>query len=84
MLDENAPDLYIPTMAFITYVLVTGLVKGMLKEFHPDVLVAASSSALATHLVEVLLLRAGLYTFAGEVSCPLVSSEEAASRAPSL
>ena len=26
--DENAPDLYIPLMAFITFVLITGLLKG--------------------------------------------------------
>ena len=26
--DENAPDLYIPLMAVITFVLVTGLLKG--------------------------------------------------------
>lgn len=26
--DMNAPDLYIPLMAFVTYVLVTGLLKG--------------------------------------------------------
>jgi hypothetical protein len=27
--DINAPDLYIPTMAYVTYVLVAGLVLGM-------------------------------------------------------
>ena len=31
--DENAPDLYIPTMAFITYVLVCGLLKGTQMKF---------------------------------------------------
>ena len=52
VLDENAPDLYIPLMAFITFVLITGLVKGMLNAFHPDVLVAACSSMLALHALE--------------------------------
>lgn len=37
--DENAPDLYIPLMAFITYTLLTGYVKGTKDSFTPEVLV---------------------------------------------
>jgi hypothetical protein len=39
MMDENAPDLYIPLMAFITYILVTGYAKGTKNSFTPEVLV---------------------------------------------
>lgn len=42
MLDENAPDLYIPLMAFITYILVTGYAKGTKNSFTPEVLVEVS------------------------------------------
>ena len=71
--DENAPDMYIPTMAFVTYLLVSGLAKGVTGDFHPDVLVTNCSSALLTNFVEVFLLRAALYTFAAKVPCPIVS-----------
>jgi hypothetical protein len=70
--DENAPDLYIPTMAFITFVLVAGLVKGVGDAFHPDVLVAAASAALAAAALEVFLVRAALYTFAADAAVPLL------------
>lgn len=30
--DVNAPDLYIPLMSFVTYILVAGFVKGSLGE----------------------------------------------------
>jgi YIF1 len=35
--DENAPDLYVPLMAFITYALITGFVKGRASTFTPEV-----------------------------------------------
>lgn len=72
VLDENAPDLYLPTMGFITFVLVTGLLKGVGNSFHPDVLVAACSSMFATQVVEVLVIRAGLYALASDAPCPLL------------
>ena len=78
--DENAPDLYIPTMAFITYVLVSGLAKGVLNEFHPDVLVATSSKVLLINLFEIILLRTALYTLAADVPTSLVSPCALASR----
>jgi len=37
--DENAPDLYIPLMGFITYTLVTSYVKGTKNKFTPETLV---------------------------------------------
>jgi protein transport protein YIF1 len=43
--DENAPDLYIPLMAFITYVLLTGYVKGTNNSFTPEVLVQVRAAA---------------------------------------
>lgn len=59
--DANAPDLYLPLMAFITYALITGFVKGRASNFTPDVLVEVTSSAVATTLLEVVIVRLGLY-----------------------
>lgn len=40
--DLNAPDLYIPLMAFITYILVMGFIMGITDTFTPEVLVRFS------------------------------------------
>ena len=70
--DSNAPDLYIPCMAFVTYVLCMGLVKGVIRDFHPDVLVAVATSTLATQGVEVLLLRAAMHALAPDAPLSMV------------
>lgn len=44
--DLNAPDLYIPVMAFITYVLVAGFVFGLQKRFSPEKLGILTTNAL--------------------------------------
>ncbi len=61
MLDENAPDLYIPLMAFVTYVLVTGYAKGTANTFTPEVLVDVTSSCLVMQALEMAAIRLGLY-----------------------
>ncbi|XP_058051170.1 protein YIF1B isoform X6 [Ahaetulla prasina] len=62
--DVNAPDLYIPVMAFITYLLVAGLALGTQNRFSPDLLGLLASSALAWLIVEVLAVLLGLYLVA--------------------
>lgn len=57
----NAPDLYIPTMAYVTYVLVAGLVLGMQERFTPEQIGIVASSALAWCLVELALYSCTLY-----------------------
>uniref|UniRef100_H3B4I6 Protein YIF1 n=1 Tax=Latimeria chalumnae TaxID=7897 RepID=H3B4I6_LATCH len=59
--DVNAPDLYIPTMAFITYVLLAGTALGIQKRFSPEVLGICASTALVWMVIEVLALLLGLY-----------------------
>ncbi|CAM9549133.1 unnamed protein product [Scytosiphon promiscuus] len=66
--DVNAPDLYVPLMSFITFVLVTGYAKGSAAAqshgagtFSPEVLTEVTSSCVVTQLLEVLLVRLGLY-----------------------
>ncbi|VTJ56179.1 Hypothetical predicted protein [Marmota monax] len=59
--DINAPDLYIPAMAFITYILVAGLALGTQDRFSPDLLGLQASSALAWLALEVLAILLSLY-----------------------
>lgn len=57
----NAPDLYIPTMAFITYILLAGVALGIQKRFSPEVLGMCASTALVWIIIEVLALVLALY-----------------------
>lgn len=59
--DVNAPDLYIPVMSFLTYVLVVGIVFGMRNAFQADVLAKYFSKGLAVLTIEVLVIKLGLY-----------------------
>jgi hypothetical protein len=59
--DLNSPDLYIPLMAFFTYVLLTGFSKGMTTaSFSPDVLVIAVWRCLALQVMESVAIKFGL------------------------
>lgn len=57
----NAPDLYIPTMAYVTYVLVAGLVLGTQQRFSPEQIGILASSALAWCIVELAIYSSTLY-----------------------
>ncbi|KAG8977790.1 hypothetical protein FRB95_014567 [Tulasnella sp. JGI-2019a] len=59
--DINAPDLYIPTMALITYVLTAALLAGINKQFHPEVLGVALSKGLAVLVLDVSFVKLGCY-----------------------
>jgi hypothetical protein len=59
--DLNAPDLYIPVMAFVTYVLLVGLLRGTLGNFTPQVMGEWASMGLVTVALEVLLIRIVLF-----------------------
>jgi hypothetical protein len=59
--DINAPDLYIPTMAFITYVLILGFVWGTSYKFTPEVLGTTASKGLFVLAIESLLVKFGFY-----------------------
>ncbi|XP_065135378.1 protein YIF1B isoform X2 [Paramisgurnus dabryanus] len=62
--DINAPDLYIPVMAFITYILVAGLALGTQNRFSPEILGMQASSALVWLIIEVLAVLLSLYLVA--------------------
>jgi len=60
--DANAPDLYIPTMALVTYVLATGLVKGAWMRFDPEVLVDAFGTSVMALVVQVMCMRGFMWS----------------------
>lgn len=59
--DVNAPDLYIPTMAFLTYILVWALEAGVQGDFHPEMLGYATTRTLAFYIMDFILLRISFY-----------------------
>ncbi|KAJ8342287.1 hypothetical protein SKAU_G00322150 [Synaphobranchus kaupii] len=59
--DVNAPDLYIPSMAFLTYILLAGMALGIQGRFSPEVLGLCASSALVWVVMEVVALALALY-----------------------
>ncbi|CAO1428156.1 unnamed protein product [Diamesa hyperborea] len=59
--DINAPDLYIPTMAYITYVVLAGFILGMQDRFSPEQLGIQASSALAYSIFEMIIYSITLY-----------------------
>ncbi len=69
--DINAPDLYIPLMAFITYVLLFGLRKGLDAGFTPELLIQAIWRCLILQTCECLVIKFGL-SLMGVVSLPLL------------
>lgn len=59
----NAPDLYIPVMSFVTYVLVAGLVMGTQNRFTPEQLGITASYGLVWLFVEIMAILFSLYIF---------------------
>ena len=60
--DTNAPDLYIPAMGYLTYVLLVGYVLGLRNAFSPDALAATASSALVWLVLELVCKPISLFT----------------------
>ncbi|KAF6780336.1 hypothetical protein AHF37_00189 [Paragonimus kellicotti] len=59
--DLNAPDLYIPLMAFITYILASGAIMGFQGRFSPEQLGVLSSEALGWFALEVIVFLFCIY-----------------------
>ncbi|CAG7851831.1 Protein transport protein yif1 AltName: Full=Heavy metal resistance factor 1; AltName: Full=YIP1-interacting factor 1 [Serendipita indica DSM 11827] len=64
--DVNSPDLYIPTMALVTYILLSALRAGLDSKFHPEVLAAKMSKAITIIVLECVFIKLGCYTLAVE------------------
>lgn len=59
--DVNAPDLYIPLMLFVTYILLWALFLGLRGDFHPEVFGYLASQTLACSFIDILVFKVGLY-----------------------
>jgi len=69
--DVNAPDLYIPAMALVTYILMVGLSLGLMERFSPEMLGVQASSVLVWLVLEVLAVLAALHLHASAAVRPL-------------
>jgi len=59
--DLNSPDMYIPTMAFVTYILLCTVIAGLRGSFHPELLGSITTTALAVVIFEILCLKIAMY-----------------------
>ncbi|KAI0125193.1 YIF1-domain-containing protein [Xylariales sp. AK1849] len=59
--DINSPDMYIPVMALVTYVLLSTLLAGLRGQFQPDLIGSTAFLAGLVVLFEIAFLRLGCY-----------------------
>jgi protein transport protein YIF1 len=59
--DLNSPDMYIPVMAFVTYILLSTILAGLRGSFKPELLGSITSTALAVVLFEIVVLKVAMY-----------------------
>ncbi|KAI9768987.1 MAG: hypothetical protein M1840_004583 [Geoglossum simile] len=62
--DINSPDMYIPSMALVTYILLSTLFAGLRGDFHPELLGLTATTAFAIVIFEILCLKLGCYLLA--------------------
>lgn len=53
--------MYIPVMAFVTYILLSTLLAGLRGAFRPELLGLTATNAFAVVVIELLLLKLGTY-----------------------
>ncbi|KAJ3060998.1 Protein yif1b, partial [Quaeritorhiza haematococci] len=70
--DLNAPDLYIPVMSFVTYVLLVAILLGAGQNFTPDVLGMTSTTALFIIAFEVVFIKLGIYLLSVNAEAPIL------------
>lgn len=59
--DINAPDLYIPVMGFVTYIVLCAVVAGLAGGFRPEMLGLVATKALVFVALDAAVLRLGFY-----------------------
>ncbi|KAI0045930.1 hypothetical protein FA95DRAFT_75407 [Auriscalpium vulgare] len=69
--DINAPDLYIPVMAFVTYILIAALQSGLQERFHPEIFGIMATKAIVVLLVDFLFVKGGCYLLGVQSSAPV-------------
>ncbi len=61
--DINAPDLYIPTMAWTTYVILQTIKDGLKGDFKPDLFGYYASVTTSLIVAEMIIFKFGAYIF---------------------
>ena len=59
--DLNSPDMYIPVMAFVTYILLSAMLAGFRGSFHPELLGSITTTAIAVIVFEIVCLKLAMY-----------------------
>jgi hypothetical protein len=59
--DINSPDMYIPVMALVTYILLSAMLAGFRGNFHPELLGATTTTAIAVIVFEIICLKLAMY-----------------------
>jgi hypothetical protein len=59
--DLNSPDMYIPMMALVTYIVLSTLLAGLRGAFHPELLGYTATTAISVMLLEILTIKAGTF-----------------------
>lgn len=59
--DVNSPDMYIPVMGLVTYVLLSTLIAGLRGLYKPELLGYTATTALIVVIVEIVALKLGCY-----------------------
>jgi multisubunit Na+/H+ antiporter MnhB subunit len=59
--DLNSPDMYIPVMALVTYILLSVMLAGFRGHFHPELLGSITTTAIAVIAFEILCLKLAMY-----------------------
>jgi len=59
--DINSPDLYIPLMAFVTYILICAFHSGLQDQFDPRILGESASLAFMVVLIDFGFMNLGCY-----------------------
>ena len=59
--DLNSPDMYIPIMSLITYILLSTMLAGIRGTFKPEILGSITTTSVVVIGVEILLLRLAIY-----------------------
>ncbi|KAM3511179.1 hypothetical protein MY11210_005169 [Beauveria gryllotalpidicola] len=59
--DINSPDMYIPVMAIVTFILLSTLIAGLRGDFQPELLGYTATKGLVVVIVEIIALKLGCY-----------------------
>ncbi|KAF4595259.1 ER to Golgi transporter Yif1 [Ophiocordyceps camponoti-floridani] len=59
--DINSPDMYIPVMALVTFILLSTLIAGLRGKFQPELLGYTATTGMVVVIVEIVALKLGCF-----------------------